>query len=231
MENLTFAWRYVLGRPALFAGLSGVLVAATVAMFFVSSLFTNLIHISSSSHVIGMLNHLIGGAAATVISALVVIPIFAGFTGVVFRLFDGDDDPIKGFSVLQKAYTSVVSMTLMAKMPVVFAQAVIWLALPHSAARFASTAIEALVDAALFLALPAMVRFGMRPWEAIIYSLRRFGEKPFAYLGYYIGAFVLACSGLLACGLGVLLTLGMLIVAPALLVWEQRSPAPEALSV
>jgi hypothetical protein len=153
----------------------------------------------------------------TIGASFVVIPIWAGIYGVVFRLLDNDPVPLMGFSALQKSYLSVVSVSLLASVPTsIFTLILRWM-MPDILAEVVSWGVGLLVGAVVMLSVPAIVRYGLRPVDAILYSARRFGSRPFVYLGYYVATALLSLVGIFACGIGVLFTLGVWVVAPALL--------------
>jgi uncharacterized membrane protein len=95
--------------------------------------------------------------------------------------------------------------------------------LPHFPGSLIAYALSLVVSAAFVLAVPAVVQLNMRPLDAIAYSVRRFAIRPLPFLGYYLGALVLGLSGALACGIGLVFTLGVLFVAPTLLMLEPKT--------
>lgn len=220
-ELLAFSWRFVLARLGLFAGFSALLIASIAAAGVAPAVVEHILGRGS--------DHLSNGAwfAGNLVSAgfwaLIVGPIWAGITGIVFRLLDNDPEAIKGFSVLQSRYSSIVAVSLLCSVPPLLVGYVLRVMLPDVLAGGLTGVVTLIVDAAFVLALPAVVRFGVGPADAIAYSVRRFASKPIMFLGYYLGAVVLSLSGLLACGFGVLITLGVLFVAPALLMLEPRT--------
>lgn len=222
MDLLTYAWRYVLARVWLFAGFSGLALASSVASFFVGQVLLHSFGFHTNSHLMRAADFLAGGVVDVAAYSLIVAPIFAGIYGIVFRMFDGDPEPVKGFSVLQQKYGQVAMVAALSALPPLFLRFVIWLTWSGFPGSGVSRAIELIWAALVFLALPTLIRFNCTPLQAFTYSIRRFAEKPLAFLGFYLGVLVLAISGALACGVGVLFTMGVLLVAPALLVYEPK---------
>jgi hypothetical protein len=224
MALLTYAWRFVLARVWMFAGLSGLLGVATVASLVVGRIATRGLGFHTSSNLLTGPDILVGGLINAVASAFIVIPIFAGIYGIVFRLLDNAPDPVMGFSVLQRKYSSVAAVSLIGSAANLAIHFSLWMSLGSTAGSFVYGLVSIVLGAMFGLALPALIRFDLTPLDAIAFSVRRFAMCPWAFIGYFFGASLMAVSGMLACGVGILFTLGVLIVAPALLLMEPSAP-------
>ena len=220
MERLSYAWRYVLARMPIFTFLSLLLGAATVVTFVAGRVLLHTLGFHTASKLMDVKDWWMSGVINQAAAAFVIIPIFAGIYGVVFRLFENDPEPLKGFSILQKRYIPAALFSLYVGLPTLLIRFVIRQAMPSFVGGVVASCLGVFIDAAAFLALPALVRFDLKPLDAVLYGLRRFGEKPLAFIGYYLGATILGLSGLLACGVGVIVTLSVMIVAPALLLGD-----------
>jgi hypothetical protein len=220
MELLAYAWRFVLARVWLFAGLSGLSGVAWVASFVAGRILLGVMGFHTSSHLMNSRDFLMSGAINAAASALIAVPILAGMYGVIFRMFDNDPDPIKGFSVLQQRFVSVVWVSLLGSAINLVMRFALWSFVSHSFGTFISGIFSLIIGAMVVLAVPAVVRYNLPPLDAFAYSVRRFASRPLPFIGYFLAASVMSVSGALACGVGILFTFAVCIVAPALLLLE-----------
>ena len=77
--------------------------------------------------------------------------------------------------------------------------------------------VAAVVAIPFMLVIPSMVRYEYSLTQAIQYSTSRVMRNPFSFTGYSIGAGILAISGVIGCGIGVLFTICVARVAMMLL--------------
>jgi hypothetical protein len=215
---LGHAWRVVMANVWMLAGLSGLGVAASGAHFIVSKIILNLMGISDHAVKTSNIDWLISASVNTVLSVFIVIPIYAGLYGVVFRIIGYEENPLQGFSVLSKKFMPVVTAQLIFTVPLVLLEFVLRQSLSHTVAQLISGLVDLVGGAAFMLTTAAIIKLDLSAANAISYSLKRFFSKPFAFLGYSLGATILSISGVLACGVGFLLTFAVSIVAAALLI-------------
>jgi hypothetical protein len=224
MELLAYAWRFVLARIWLFAGLSGLAGMAWVASFVAGRILLSVMGFHTVSRLMNSGDFLMSGAINAAASALIAVPILAGMYGVVFRMLDNDPDPIKGFSLLQQRYVSVVWVSLIGSAVNLAMRFALWTFVSHSFGSFISGLFSLVLGAMVALAVPAVVRYNLPPLDAFAYSVRRFAASPLQMFGYFIGATFMSISGVLACGVGIFFTFAVCIVAPALLLLEPNAP-------
>jgi len=225
MALLTYSFRYVFSNLGIFAGLSGVLVAAFVASFFATQILVHAMGFHISSRLMELPDMMVASLIGAAASAFIVLPITAGIYGVAFRMLDGAIEPIKGFSMLQKRYVPVATVSLIVSVAMLIVRLITFQAMPRFVGGVVFNGVFLVVGSAVMLGVPAVVRFGMSPVEALLYSVRRFGSAPLAYLGYSIAASLMGFFGLFGCGIGVICTLGMTFVATALLLLEPKAEA------
>ncbi len=223
MALLTYSFRYNFANLSIFAALSGVGILAFVATFFVTQIGVHLLGFHTSTKLMTMADIMVASALGAAMSAFIVLPISAGIYGVTFRLLDAAAEPIKGFAAMQKRYIPVVTFSLIVSAAMLLVRLITFQTMSHAVGGLVFNIAFLIVEAALMLAVPAIVRFGMSPVDALLYSMRRFGSAPIAYLGYSIAASLMGAFGLVGCGIGVICTLGIPVVAMALLLLEPRT--------
>lgn len=225
MALLTYSFRYNFANLTIFAALSGVLVAATVAAYFVTQVLLSVSGLHTISRLATINEIMIASVFGAATSAFVIAPITAGMYAVAFRMLDGSAEPIKGFSAMQKRYVSAATVSLLVSAAMLIVRLITFAAMAKFVGGLVFDCVFLIVASMTMLAIPSVVRFGMSPVQALLYSVRRFASAPLAYLGYFIAACLLGFFGLFGCGIGVICTLGMTFVATALLLLEPTTEA------
>jgi len=150
------------------------------------------------------------------VSCLFVFPFSACIYKVCFNVFERSPAPLEGLRVFAKHYVPcfvlgfcVTALTTVAEFFV--------RKNAGGAASFVNAIIGTLINFPVLLVIPAMVRMELPLGKAVQYSIRRISENPLAMLGYYIGASILAVSGVIACCVGIIVTACLHQIALALL--------------
>jgi hypothetical protein len=147
-----------------------------------------------------------------------LIPIWVGIYGVIFAILAKEPNPQSGFSAAWKRFFPAVTLGLITDILAIAIDYGLRKAHVRDDFQVGSITIYLLLTTPLMLSLPAMVGLRMGMWESVVYSLRRFEEAPWTYFGYYIGAMVIAVSGFLACGVGLMITMPVYAAAMAMLI-------------
>lgn len=231
MVLLQYAWNVVMSRLGTFVGLSFLAFVATAATFGVSIGVATLLGVQTVHHHVrtgpitistgtgGTSGDSIGVQIISVlIQALVIGPILAGLYGVIFQLLRWDPEYIKGFSAFSKRYLPVVGTQLIVGGVTMAANLLLLKAMPDLGAGIATGLFGLVMAVSTMLVIPAVVGLDLGSLDAITYSLKRVFSNPLAYLGYFIAATILSVLGVVACVIGLVLTMAISNVAFALLI-------------
>ena len=239
VSMLQYAWNVAMSRLGTFVVLSVLALVATVATFGVSLIVASLLGV----HTVGHHGHTgpiqvsvgTGGSQpgdpwsvqiiSVLIQAFVIGPILAGIYGVIFQLLRWDPDYIKGFSAFSRRYLPVAGSQLIIGGITAGGNLLLSMILPETAAGITTGLYGLALAFSTMLVIPAIVGLELGTVDAISYSLKRVFSKPIAYLAYFIGATILSVVGVVACGVGIVLTMAISNVAMALLI-TGIMPAP-----
>jgi len=218
VELLRYSWNLVMARLGTFVGLTAILMCGGVfvVVVYVAAMFMMGINFMKPAPApTDLLGPQLALAVAT---AIFVAPLSAGFYGVVFKILRHEADPMKGFSAAGKYFLPAMTLQLVVALFGV-GSTVLWQTLLGPIiAVLPNTLLTGVVGFLVYLIVPAMVGLDLKLGQAVDYGVKRVLSKPFSYLGYFIAAEVMACIGMVGCGIGVLLTMGVMFVASALLI-------------
>lgn len=229
---LQYAWNVVMSRLGTFVGLSFLAMVATAATFGVSLGVAALLGVQTVHHTVrsGPITITTGTGGANsgdslavqiisvLIQAFVIGPIVAGLYGVIFQLLRWDPEYIKGFSAFSKRYLPIVGTQLIVGGVTIAGNLLLLRTLPDIGAGIATGLFGLVVAVSTMLVIPAVVGLELGSLDAITYSLKRVFSNPLAYLGFFIAATILSLLGVVACVIGLVLTMAISNVAFALLI-------------
>jgi hypothetical protein len=217
---LRYSWDLEMARLGTFVGLTAILLCAGVLVLAIYVAAMVMMGISFvQPRPMGPTDLLWPQLAIAVATAVFIAPATAGVYGVVFKILRHEPDPMSGFfPAAVKYFLPAMAVQLVVSL-LSIASMILWQTLLGPLwSAFPNMLVAGFVGFLVFLIVPSMVGLDLRLGQAVDYGLKRVFSKPFSYLGYFIAAELMACLGMVGCGIGVILTAGILFVASALLI-------------